>query len=282
MVKFQRRKEETEKTTKNTNVQATENEKTAYENHQIIRVDSKSSFIEILDWMFDGYGPDSDREGNVVLVIQENSEENGVYKMKSKAQFYISLSEFSVLHHNLLYGGLCRDASREKIRTIIENLDENKYSPDVFNSLMREAETLYDNCDIMPADNCVKATHEFADKIFNARNEEFYKPKNGLAPKTNFFCKYIDLKRGGTSAERAGRPDKKPLAREFVITPGTITDWVLSINTGAGKQNDKGGFSMEKREQTVRVPISHEDFKRLMIKTNQKIKSFYIKKELQK
>jgi len=85
------------------------------------------------------------------------------------------------------------------------------------------------------------------------------------------FCKEIYADMGGISArnlEQRGqaRPDGKSMSRQFKITPGDKMPWILSGETGAGIEDDKGLIVPQGRpEITVRVPLSDDDFKKLAL-----------------
>ena len=72
---------------------------------------------------------------------------------------------------------------------------------------------------------------------------------------------------GGQSAEKANRPDKKPLYREFVINKGKL--WMLKATAGPGAITDNGGIVPDgKPDDVISVGLSDEDLKgiALMIK----------------
>lgn len=96
------------------------------------------------------------------------------------------------------------------------------------------------------------------------------------------YCKEIWVNLGGVSAkvlEQRGkaRPDGKSLSRQMKITPGEKIPWILSAETGPGEETETGLIAPKyngKPEQLVRVPVSDEDFKRLVLITRTHIEAF--------
>lgn len=65
---------------------------------------------------------------------------------------------------------------------------------------------------------------------------------------------------GGQSAEKANRPDGKPLYREFSISKGKL--WIISNQEGPGKVTPTGGFMPDgKYEIKVNVGLSNDSLK---------------------
>lgn len=89
---------------------------------------------------------------------------------------------------------------------------------------------------------------------------------------------YQDL--GGVSAENLkkrgkARPDGLSMSRQFKITPGDKIPWILSGEIGAGKEDDKGLIVPQGRpEETVRVALSDDDFKKMAIVLQSHIQSY--------
>lgn len=94
------------------------------------------------------------------------------------------------------------------------------------------------------------------------------------------YCKEIYTDLGGVSArvlEMRGkaRPDGMSLSRQFKITPGDKIPWILSGEMGAGEETDTGLIAPKgKPENQVRVPLSDDDFKRLMLIVKAHIEAF--------
>lgn len=100
------------------------------------------------------------------------------------------------------------------------------------------------------------------------------------------YCKEVYQDLGGISASTLkdrgqSRPDGKSMSRQFKITPGDKMPWILSGETGAGEEDDKGlivpkGYP----EVSIRVPLSDDDFKKLALVVEMHIQaylsSFYI------
>ncbi|WPS85381.1 hypothetical protein SMD22_01765 (plasmid) [Brevibacillus halotolerans] len=88
------------------------------------------------------------------------------------------------------------------------------------------------------------------------------------------YCKEIYMDQGGTSSERLmekgkSRPDGKSEARLMKITPGDKVPWIISAELGPGEKSDTGlimpKFVNNRPEKQIRVPVSDEDFKRLVL-----------------
>ncbi len=90
---------------------------------------------------------------------------------------------------------------------------------------------------------------------------------SGMIAKEALKCEWPNAVRvfqGGQPAEKANRPDKKPLYRDFSITKGKL--WVLKGQEGPGKVNSKGGFAPDgKSEKSVSVGISSDTLRTMAI-----------------
>ncbi|WCK56949.1 hypothetical protein PP175_27550 (plasmid) [Aneurinibacillus sp. Ricciae_BoGa-3] len=95
------------------------------------------------------------------------------------------------------------------------------------------------------------------------------------------FAKEIYTDLGGISAENLknrdkARPDGKSLSRQFKITPGDKAPWILSAEYGAGEENETGLIVPKGRpEESLRVPLQDDDFKKFAIVVMSHIHSFH-------
>lgn len=96
------------------------------------------------------------------------------------------------------------------------------------------------------------------------------------------FAKEIYSELGGVSARKLKergkeRPDGMSLSRQFKITPGAKMPWILSAEYGPGREDQKGLIVPQgKPEEIVRVPLSDEDFKKLMLVLKSHIDAFLV------
>lgn len=108
-----------------------------------------------------------------------------------------------------------------------------------------------------------------------ARQAQDEKVKGGYK-----YCKEIFKDMGGVSANNLKtrgkeRADGKALSRQFKITPGDKMPWILSGETGPGEENDTGLIVPKGRaEEQVRVPLSHEDMKKLALLVTSHIQGY--------
>lgn len=88
------------------------------------------------------------------------------------------------------------------------------------------------------------------------------------------YCKEIWNDMGGISAEllkKRGkeRTDGKSLFRQMKLTPGDKLPWILSAESGPGELTETGlivpRYSGNKPEVVVRVPLTNEDLKRVVL-----------------
>ncbi|MBP1308670.1 hypothetical protein JOD82_001690 [Paenibacillus sp. 1182] len=101
------------------------------------------------------------------------------------------------------------------------------------------------------------------------------------------YAKEIYLDQGGTSSARLeqkgkSRPDGKSEARLMKITPGEKMPWMISAELGPGEESETGlimpRFVNNRPEKQIRVPISNEDFKRLILIVTKHIEAFLASK----
>ncbi|ADO59438.1 hypothetical protein [Paenibacillus polymyxa] len=101
------------------------------------------------------------------------------------------------------------------------------------------------------------------------------------------YCKEIYMDQGGTSAARLeqkgkSRPDGKSEARMLKITPGEKIPWMISAELGPGEESETGlimpKFVNNRPEKQIRVPVSNEDFKRLVLIVTKHIEAFLASK----
>jgi hypothetical protein len=97
------------------------------------------------------------------------------------------------------------------------------------------------------------------------------------------YCKEIYMDQGGTSAARLAqkgksRPDGKSEARLMKITPGDKIAWMISAELGPGEESETGlimpKFVNNRPELQVRVPVSDDDFKRMVLIVSRHIEAF--------
>ncbi|WCF11437.1 hypothetical protein NDS46_31255 (plasmid) [Paenibacillus thiaminolyticus] len=95
------------------------------------------------------------------------------------------------------------------------------------------------------------------------------------------YAKEIYMDQGGVPAKKLeerkkARPDGKSLARLFKITPGEKSPWILSAETGPGEESETGLIipKYQRPEEILRVPVSDEDFKKLILITEAHIFGF--------
>jgi hypothetical protein len=97
------------------------------------------------------------------------------------------------------------------------------------------------------------------------------------------YCKEIYMDQGGTSADRLAskgkaRPDGKSEARLMKITPGDKVEWMISAELGPGEESDTGlimpKFAGNRAEKQVRVPLSSDDFKRMVLIVTKHMEAF--------
>lgn len=118
------------------------------------------------------------------------------------------------------------------------------------------------------------------------------KAKEDMAKGGYKYAKEIYTDQGGVSArklaereekakregknEKHVRADGKSLARMFKITPGDKSPWILSAETGPGEESDTGLIvpKYTRPEEILRVPMTDDDFKKLILFTEAHIHAF--------
>ncbi|MCM3390252.1 hypothetical protein M3649_19320 [Ureibacillus chungkukjangi] len=98
----------------------------------------------------------------------------------------------------------------------------------------------------------------------------------------NEYCVAIYVIKGGTPEEKLKgtgkeRKDGKSVSRQFKITPGKNSPWVLSGESGPGEI--KNGLIIPcyvkgKPEVIVRVPLTDEELKRLVLIVNAHVQAY--------
>lgn len=79
-----------------------------------------------------------------------------------------------------------------------------------------------------------------------------------LKPDSSDALKPVREFPGGTSAQKADRPDHKPIYRSLSLIKGRM--WILTALEGPGKQTETGGFAPDgKFERKVSVGLSDEE-----------------------
>lgn len=95
---------------------------------------------------------------------------------------------------------------------------------------------------------------------------------------------------GGTSAKalekrNQKREDGMSLSRQFKIAPGEKMPWILTAESGAGEENEKGlivpKYNPAKPENVVRVPLDDNNFKKFALILDS-IAKFSINQQLNK
>lgn len=83
----------------------------------------------------------------------------------------------------------------------------------------------------------------------------------------------------GSSAKRAKRADGMAYSRQLKLTPGVKTDWVLSAESGPGKEGETGiiapAYVGGKPECIIRIPLSQEDLEGLALSMQRIIQLWY-------
>lgn len=78
---------------------------------------------------------------------------------------------------------------------------------------------------------------------------------------------------GGQPAERANRPDRKPLYREFSIQKGN--KWMFRATTGPGKVTETGGFAPDgKSEKQIVVGMDADTLKAVALMIQQEFQAY--------
>lgn len=93
------------------------------------------------------------------------------------------------------------------------------------------------------------------------------------------FPKEVYKKQGGTSAARLKasgkeRADGGSESRVMKVGPGAVAEFMMTAEKGKGEENATGLIVQRKVEETVRVPFSGEDLKKLALVLQMHIQSY--------
>lgn len=117
--------------------------------------------------------------------------------------------------------------------------------------------------------------------ILSGKMVQLAKQANDVKQKGGYkYAKEIYQDLGGIPAEKLkkrgkSRPDGMSLSRQFKITPGEKLPWLLSGECGPGKEDDNGLIVPQGRpEESVRVGLTDDDFKKLAIVVQSHIKGY--------
>lgn len=260
-------------------------EEKKYVNHQLIRVDAKSGFVEVMGNMFNESENNGKRyEGRVVINLQENEEKNGQTVKKDNITFFIELSKFQALTHDFLNGSLVLKGMQDKLDKIVEKIDDSAYTAEQCKRIEEEYLATRSGMTAANPDVMLRMTAEFLDTLYDTKHPLYLKPKKAVK-KPMVYCNGVVSFMGGTSKARAKRADGFAEARILEIKPGSVSDWVLEGKSGKGQENNLGAITMvagSKPEKTIRVPISHSDLKRLLLTVSSHIDAEYVRRALQK
>ena len=84
---------------------------------------------------------------------------------------------------------------------------------------------------------------------------------SGYNVKLPYFEAVIPAYKGGTKPKNG----QIATARLFEIVPGNKTDIMLTVKSGPGRVNDKGGITIQKVTQQARFPMSYDEFTRFIV-----------------
>lgn len=81
----------------------------------------------------------------------------------------------------------------------------------------------------------------------------------------------------GTPSSRSKREDGKPASRQLKLTPGSSQAWVLSAETGEGKETATGAISpaYSRPETIIRIPMSDDDLKGFALTLRHLVQMWY-------
>ena len=253
-------------------------------NNQLIRVDSKSGFVELMGNMFNESESNGKRyEGRVVINLQENEEKNGATVKKDSIAFFLELSKFQALAHDFLNGSLVLKGMHDKLDKIFEKIDDTAYTAENCEMIQNQYLLTRNGLNSANPDVMLKMTSDFVDMLYNSKHPLYIKPKK-LVKKPMVYCNGVVSFMGGTSKARSKRADGCAEARILEIKPGSVSDWVLEAKSGKGIEDEKGAITMAsgtKPEKIIRIPISHSDLKRIFLTVSSHIDAEYVRRALQ-
>ncbi|WP_246277133.1 hypothetical protein [Neobacillus endophyticus] len=182
-------------------------------NSQIIRVDGRNTFLEVLNSSF-GIG-----KAQVNFIEYDLTAEKGS-RIKQEINIYVNIDKFLLMCNDVLTG---RMNQMGKMAREEKSQKGFKYSKEIWSDIGG-------------------------------------KPAKELAE-------------SGKS-----RSDGKSLFRQIKLTPGEKLPWILSAEEGAGEVTETGllfpKYVGNKPEKIVRVPLTNEDLKRLVLLTQTHIQGF--------
>lgn len=191
---------------------------------QVIRLDGKGVFLEVLNTAFE--------IGKVMVnFVEYDEKQQAGSRIKKSIPIYIDVEKFLVLAQDVKSGRIPALAKQAK-------------------------------------DDMTKGGYKYA--------KEIYTDQGGVSAR-KLAEREEKAKREGKN-DKFVRPDGKSLARMFKITPGDKVPWILSAETGPGEESDTGlivpKFVGGRPEEILRVPVSDEDFKKLILITEAHINAF--------
>lgn len=95
------------------------------------------------------------------------------------------------------------------------------------------------------------------------------------------FPKEVYKKQGGTSAARLKasgkeRADGMAESRVMKVGPGAVAEFMMTAEKGKGEENKTGLIVQKSTEETVRVPFSGDDLKKLALVLQSNIQAYTI------